>query len=316
MTGRWDREVHGARLARLATRGVFVGTSSWKYPGWCSLLYDERRYAYHGRFAQARFERLCLAEYALVFKTVCVDAAYYKFPDGPYLEGMMSQVPADFRFALKVTDRITLPRFSNLPRFGLHAGKANEDYLNADLFANAFLAPCVPHRDRIGLLIFEFSRFYPSDYVRGRDFAEALDRFLSRLPSGWPYGVEIRNRQFLHPDYFSVLARHGTTHVYNNWTAMPPIEEQRALPESRTTSTRLAARFLLKPGRTYEEAVNRFSPYDHVREINEPGRRAGAALIREAAESDGKTVAFLYVNNRFEGNALQTISAMLEASSA
>ena len=48
---------------------------------------------------------------------MCVDAAYYKFPDQRYLEGMVSQVPADFLFGFKVTDEITIRKFTNLPRF-------------------------------------------------------------------------------------------------------------------------------------------------------------------------------------------------------
>jgi len=60
-----------------------------------------------------------LAEYAKVFKTVCVDAAYYQFPSAKYLDGLVSKVPADFRFSFKVTDDITLKRFTNLPRFGI-----------------------------------------------------------------------------------------------------------------------------------------------------------------------------------------------------
>src|SRR5213596_508149 len=137
----FDRTKAAADLAALAQQGVFVGTSSWKYPGWRGLLYDESRYLYHGRFAASRFEKQCLAEYAEVFKTVCVDAAYYKFPDQHYLEGMMSQVPSDFLFAFKVTDEITLKKFTNLPRFGPRAGKANENFLNANLFRSDFLAP-------------------------------------------------------------------------------------------------------------------------------------------------------------------------------
>jgi hypothetical protein len=31
------------QLAGLADQGVFIGTSSWKYPGWCGLIYDEQR---------------------------------------------------------------------------------------------------------------------------------------------------------------------------------------------------------------------------------------------------------------------------------
>ena len=31
-------------LAPLAAQQVCVGTSSWKYPGWCGQIYDEQRY--------------------------------------------------------------------------------------------------------------------------------------------------------------------------------------------------------------------------------------------------------------------------------
>ena len=60
-------------LAELAARGVFLGTSSWKYPGWCGTVYDEARYQWRGRFAKTRFDKDCLAEYAGTFKTVSVD---------------------------------------------------------------------------------------------------------------------------------------------------------------------------------------------------------------------------------------------------
>ncbi len=84
-----------------------------------------------------------------------------------------------------------------------------------------------------------------------------------------------------------------------------------ALPGSRTNPQLVAARFLLKPGRKYEEAVKTFQPYDKVKELNLDARAAGKALIAEgmAAESARKT--YIYVNNRLEGNALATIDAML-----
>src|SRR6266513_3211062 len=103
--------------SRLGSHGVFIGTSSWKYPGWRGQLYDEQRYVTRGKFSESRFNRDCLAEYAEVFKTVSVDAAYYKFPDQRSLEGMVSQVPDNFLFGFKVTDEITIRKFANLPRF-------------------------------------------------------------------------------------------------------------------------------------------------------------------------------------------------------
>jgi hypothetical protein len=59
----FDRAQLHARLADLAGKGVFIGTSSWKYPGWRGMVYDESRYLYRGKFAKSRLEESCLAEY-------------------------------------------------------------------------------------------------------------------------------------------------------------------------------------------------------------------------------------------------------------
>jgi uncharacterized protein YecE (DUF72 family) len=299
--------------ASLAAAGVYIGTPSWKYPGWCGQLYDRARYEYRGKFAETRFKRDCLAEYAEVFKTVCVDAAYYTFPSQQYLEAMLNQTPDDFVFGLKVTDTVTIRRFPNLPRFGQNAGKPNENFLNPDLFVKAFLKPCEAVRSSIGLLMFEFSRFWPADYEHGRDFIADLDKFLGQLPKGWPYGVEMRNRNWLKSEYFECLARHQVTHVFNSWDAMPSVAEQMALPGSRTNPDLVAARFLLKPGRKYEQAVKAFEPYDTLKEENPEARAGGRALIAEGKAGGPKRRTFIFVNNRLEGNAISTISAMMEA---
>jgi uncharacterized protein YecE (DUF72 family) len=298
------------QLTDLAVSGIYVGTSSWKYTGWVGQLYEEQRYVYRGKFAESRFERNCLAEYAETFKTVCVDAAYYQFPTQKYLHGLVSQVPEDFLFTFKVTDDITIKKFTNLPRFGAKAGQPNRDFLNADLFATAFLKPCEEFRRNVGVLIFEFSRFYPTDYEHGRDFVADLDAFLGKLPKGWRYGVEIRNKNFLHPEYFAMLQKHGVAHIYNSWSAMPSVPEQMAMPESETSEEFTAARFLLKPGRDYETAVKSFSPYKETKEVYPEARQAAAELVKRMKEKKKK--AFIYVNNRLEGNALRTIKAVVE----
>jgi uncharacterized protein YecE (DUF72 family) len=308
----FDRDKTKLAAANLAAHGIYIGTSSWKYPGWRGMLYDESRYMWRGKVAESRFEKNCLSEYSEVFKTVCVDAAYYSFPSVKYLEGLASQVPSHFQFGFKITDEITVKKFPNLPRFGQRAGKPNEHFLNAEVFERGFLRPCKSIRPHVGLLMFEFSRFYPTDYEHGRDFVAALDPFLAKLPKGWSYGIEMRNKHWLEPEYFDCLAHHGITHVYNSWTEMPPISEQMALPGSRTNPDLLAARFLLKPGRKYEDAVKSFQPYNETKEVNEAARKAGAALIQEGKKLQ-KRKTFIFINNRLEGNALLTITAMLEA---
>ena len=308
----FDRDKMKAQAASLAAQGLYIGTSSWKYPGWLGQLYTPERYVWRGRYANSRFERNCLAEYAEVFKTVCVDAAYYKFPTRDYLGGMVDQVPGDFQFAFKVTDEITIKQFPNLPRFGHRAGQVNGNFLNANLFASAFLRPCEEFRANVGVLMFEFTRFYGADFARGREFVAALAEFLGKLPRGWPYAVEIRNRSFLQPEYFAMLAGHGVAHVFNSWTDMPPVGEQIELPGAFTHPALCSARFLLKPGRKYEEAVKQFSPYEKLQEPNPAGRAAAVKLLRRTTGVSQPARVFIYVNNRFEGSALASIAAMLD----
>lgn len=291
-------------------RNLYLGTSSWKYEGWLGQIYDEQRYLTRGRLSRTRFEAECLAEYAGVFPTVCVDAGYYRFPSEKYIAGLAAQVPGDFRLSFKVTDEITVKRFPRLERFGDRAGSENANFLNAPLFRDAFLAPLAPHRAKIGVLIFEFSAFHPSHFARGRDFVAALDAFLEKLPAGWQFGVEIRNANLLHPDYFAVLRAHGVTHVFNSWTKMPSVGAQMAL-DGAFTADFFAARFLLRPGRAYAEAVERFTPYAETREPCPEAREDLRRLIARANAAPTNRPSYAFVNNRLEGNSPNTITAAL-----
>jgi len=305
----FPREALATKLRQLAARGVFLGTSSWKYEGWFETIYDRDRYVWRGRYSKARFERDCLAEYARTFPTVSVDATYYKFYDQSALEQLAAQVPAEFQFAFKVCGDLTLRRFPQVPRFGPRAGQVNPRFLDAGLFAEAVLAPCAPIRGQVGLFLFEFSRFGPDEFERGAQFVEALDAFLGKLPRDWPYGVELRNRTWLRPEYFDVLARHHVAHVFNAWSDMPTVAEQMALTGSATNPLLSSARLLLREGRTYEQAVKQFAPYARIQEPNPDGRAAAVALARRALQAaTGKVL--IFVNNRFEGHSPGTINAI------
>ena len=83
------------------------------------------------------------------------------------------------------------------------------------------------------------------------------------------------------------------------------------MPGSFTNQSLCGARFLLKPGRKYQEAVDLFSPYHRLQEPIPEARAAGARLIREGIAAGPERKTFIYVNNRLEGNALRTIEAMI-----
>lgn len=310
----FDRERLAAGLRWLSERGVFIGTSSWKYEGWLGQLYTTERYLTRGKLSHAKLERDCLGEYAEAFDTVCVDAGYYRFPSPKWLQQFMETTPDRFRFSFKVTDDITARTFPNLPRHGDRAGQRNEHFLSADLFKRAFLHALAPWHQKTGVLIFEFSHFHPRDFERGRDFVGALDEFFGALPKGWRYAVEVRNPSLLQPDYFAMLQTHGVAHVFNQWSRMPDIAEQIKLEGSTDCADFTCARLLLKHGRSYEDAVASFSPYAALKETHETARATAVALARSALDPVGGPKhrrAFMYVNNRLEGNALLTIAAIV-----
>ncbi len=302
-----------ARVAALAERHVYVGTSSWKYEGWFGQIYNPVRYEYRGRVATSRFEQNCLAEYAETFRTVCVDASFYSFPEGPKLREMADQVPDGFRFGFKVSDEITVKRWPAVPRSGLRGGTLNENFLNAPLFVDRFLGPLEAIRPKVGPIIFEISKLYPSEFSTAEEFLAELDRFFSSIPKdGRSYSVELRNKKWLGAGYLAVLRKHGVAHVWNNWSDMPPVSEQFGIVGEPPTDDLDVARFLLKPGRKYDDAVAKFKPYKITQEINEDARSALQILIEKRWVRLARNGTYIYINNRLEGNALNTVLAVMD----
>jgi uncharacterized protein YecE (DUF72 family) len=305
------RELSRATHTLAREANLCLGTSSWKYEGWLGQIYDEQRYLTRGKLSTKRFETECLEEYADIFPSVCVDAGYYRFPSEKYLGKLCAQVPDGFRLSFKVTDEITVKKFPNLERFGDRAGTDNEHFLDAGIFLDAFLGPLSPHRAKTGVLIFEFSAFYPTHFARLRDFIAALDTFLAQLPSNWQYAVEIRNANLLRAEYFEVLHAHNVAHVFNSWTKMPPVEEQMQMPGAFTANF-FAARFLLRPGRAYQQAVDGFQPYRETKDQNDEARAALRSLIKRSVTQPTARPSYAFVNNRLEGNSPNTIAAALD----
>jgi uncharacterized protein YecE (DUF72 family) len=305
----FDRDGLRERLRGLAARGVFVGGSSWKYEGWLDKIYSRSRYLTRGKFSKKLFEETCLGEYATVFPAVCGDFSFYQFPTEAFWARLFRQTPETFRWGFKVPEQITVESWPVHPRYGALAGLENPTFLDAGLFEQAFLKMIEPWRRQVGVLIFEFGTFRQKSFETVGQFTARLDAFLDLLPGGWRYAVEVRNADFLAPPYFDCLRAHNVTHVYNAWTRMPEIAEQFAIPGSRT-SDMIVTRALLRRGRPYEDAVRMFSPYDRVQDVNE-SVRGGLRELIDVALVDGQP-AFVFVNNRLEGNSPGTIIAITE----
>jgi hypothetical protein len=186
----------------------------------------------------------------------------------------------------------------------------NPDFLNAELFLEeVYELYRRSFADHTGPFVFEFQTIAKSSGIGPERFADRLDEFFSAIPRDGQYAVEIRNDEFLTPMYFAVLREHGVAHVFNSWTRMPPLGHQLDLPGS-ITAPFIVARALLRPGRTYNEAVDAFAPYDRIREPNPKLRRDLVRLVEVAVKT--RIPAYLLVNNRTEGSAPLTIAAVAE----
>jgi uncharacterized protein YecE (DUF72 family) len=300
----FDRAGLAKRLRALADENIWIGTSSWKYEGWLGQIYTRERYVTRGKFSKARFEAECLTEFAETFPTVCGDFSFYQFPSPDFWRKLFMGAPPSLKFGLKVPEEVTVEVFPRHARYGPRAGQKNSSYLNAEALKALFLEPLEPYRDRIGPVILEFgARSTPP-----REFIATLDGFLKQLPGTFRYAVEVRNREYLQPHYFDTLRSHQVAHVFNAWTRMPQLHEQFAMDAAFTTDFTVT-RALLRQGRPYEEAVKQFAPYDKTQDENAEGRKALRDLLRRMKEE--RKAAYVFVNNRLEGNSPNTIEAVV-----
>jgi uncharacterized protein YecE (DUF72 family) len=296
------------RLQELARAGIYAGCSSWKYEGWLGQIYTPERYRVRGSFSRKRFASSCLAEYAETFPLVGGDFSFYQFPTREYWAQLIESGPPSLQYGLKVPEEITVKRWPPHPRYGPRAGEENPSFLSAELFGTQFVDALAAYRDQVAVLILEFGTFARNLYGGVEEFLRELDEFLELAKGRFRLAVEIRNPEFLGSEYFGCLREHGVAHVLNSWTRMPPLGEQMRMPGVWTADFAVS-RALLRPGRSYEAAVDRFAPYGEVQEPQPEVRQALRDLISICQEED--RTAFLFVNNRLEGNAPGTILSVV-----
>ncbi len=90
---------------------------------------------------------------------------------------------------------------------------------------------------------------------------------------------------------------------------MPSLADQVQLTGTFTADFTVV-RALLRTGRGYEHAVQNFEPYREIQEPNESARAGMKEIVDQSLT--GEKPAFLFVNNRLEGNAPGTTEAVAE----
>jgi uncharacterized protein YecE (DUF72 family) len=295
-----------AEVAELAGRlpaGLFLGGSTWSFPGWAGLVYDRP-------YTAARLARHGLAAYARhpLLRAVGIDRTHYRPLPAAELAHYAAAVPPDFLFLVKAHEVCTLTSFPDHARYGAERGRPNPRFLDAAYAAAEVVAPYVEGLGvKGGALLFQFA---PQELGPPRRFAARLHAFLEALPRGPRYAVELRNRELLTADYAAALAAAGASHCLNVHPRMPDVRVQAHLAgvsHGRTTPLTIG-RWLLGAGADYEAAGQRFAPFNRLA-APDPGTRCALAELAREALAAGRRF-LLTVNNNAEGSAPLSILAL------
>lgn len=292
--------------ARLSGR-VHLGTSSWSFPGWANLVYastyPDTALARHGLPAYAAHPLL---------RAVGIDRTFYapisEADFRTYAVQARAASPA-FRFLVKAPMLFTGPCL----RGDDGRWSDNEAFLNASLATAQFVLPATRGlAEMCGPLVFQFPPLGPRFTRSPSRFADALAEFLLALPvpSGASfYAVEARDPELLTEDYLAALCAGRATHCIAIHARMPSaIEQSRYWRESGKAP--LVVRWSLHSGLKYEEAKERYAPFNELVDEDPAGRAQIAQLVNEAA--GGNQDAYVIVNNKAEGSAPLTIRKLAE----
>ena len=186
---------------RLGSR-VRLGTSSWSFPGWRGIVYASGAPA-----AELASSGLAAYAHQPLHRTVGLDRAFYETPSVGTMRSLAEQVPTDFRFLVKAHQACTRPNVGadgttlGSVTAARELGASNPRFLNAAWARDAVVAPIVEGLgSRCGPILFQFPALVFGARQPMRDEAMLIDRlhaFLSALPRGPLYAVEVRNETLL-----------------------------------------------------------------------------------------------------------------------
>jgi uncharacterized protein YecE (DUF72 family) len=153
---------------------LYVGTSGYSYKEWKGPFYPEKLP-----------DKQMLHFYGERFRTVEINNTFYRMPKSSVLEAWAAEVPADFKFVIKASQRIT--HFQRL--------KDCRDSVEYLLDVVGVL------KDRLGPVLFQLPPNLTKDAARLRDF-------LALLPPERRLAFEFRHQSWFDDEVFTILRNH------------------------------------------------------------------------------------------------------------
>ena len=156
-------------------KNLYVGTSGYSYKEWKGSFYPEKLAA-----------KDMLPYYAERLKAVELNNTFYRLPQRSMVESWKSQVPDNFRFSVKASQRIT------------HFKRLKE----AEEATKLMLDTVSALDEQLGVVLFQLPPNMKKDLER-------LDSFLKILPENIKVAFEFRHPAWFEDDVLNLLKDHN-----------------------------------------------------------------------------------------------------------
>jgi len=170
---------------------IYIGTSGYSYPEWKGIFYP-------ADLPSKNYLRF----YADRFPTTEINNTFYRFPSESAAAGWNDQVPSGFRFAVKLTQKIT------------HQKKLAE----VDEEMEWFLKGIAPLRHKLSAILVQLPPYFRKDLA-------VLNQFLTRHGRSLPLAFEFRHPSWQSPEIFALLGDRGAALVMAETEEAPALRE-------------------------------------------------------------------------------------------
>jgi uncharacterized protein YecE (DUF72 family) len=292
-----------AALGAALPVGLRLGTSSWAFPGWAGIVYEQPA-------PESVLARDGLAAYARhpMLRAVGLDRTYYAPLPAAEFARYAEQVPDGFRFLVKAPAIVT---DAWRRREGGKPHSTNEHFLDAAFATTNFVRPALEGLgDRCGALVFQFPPLGRDALRTPTQTIARLRSFLATLPRGPVYAVELRDAALVGPGLAAALNEVGARYCFGVHARMPTVADQARLVADLAPGP-LVARWNLHAGFAYEQAKAHYAPFDRLVD-EDPATREALAWLAARALAGGHPV-LITANNKAEGSAPLTVLKLAEA---
>jgi uncharacterized protein YecE (DUF72 family) len=200
------------------------------------------------------------------------------------VEQWRDRTPMGFVFAAKVPQSITHEKV----------------LVDAEADLKAFLTVMDILGDKLGPLLFQFPYFNKQKFRGVGFFLERLEPFLSKLPKGYRWTVEVRNKNWLSEKLYAVLRRQGIALALVDHAWMPQPREWFATGDPLTADFTFVRWIGDRKGMEERTKVWNRTLIDRTEDLGE-----WAEVLRNVSRR--VRLIFAYANNHYAGFAPETI---------